>query len=195
MIETQRQAPARARTEGAAFLRRAGYIGSDGELSPLGRRVYARLEELSQTTATARFFATLELPVIQADSGEFFYSIPIGPHEILQCLTCHYASRREVAHSRKEVPPSEQAEPIEKVATPDCNTIESLARYLEIPKRKTAKALMYTRNADGRFVFVVVRGDMQLSEAKLKELVGEVRPATLDEIRAGGAAPGRHVGE
>jgi prolyl-tRNA synthetase len=76
------------------------------------------------------------------------------------------------------------------VATPDCNTIESLAQYLGVPKQKTAKALMYTRSRDGRFVFVVVRGDMQLSEAKLTELVGEVRPATLDEIKAAGAAPG-----
>jgi prolyl-tRNA synthetase len=49
---------------------------------------------------------------------------------------------------------------------------------------------MYTRIADNRFVFVVVRGDMQLSEAKLKVHVGEVRAATAEEIEWAGAAAG-----
>jgi prolyl-tRNA synthetase len=74
--------------------------------------------------------------------------------------------------------------------TPDCNTIESLATLLNIPKEKTAKALMYTRVGDGRFVFVVVRGDMQMSEAKLRAQVGDVRLATPEEIVSAGAVPG-----
>jgi len=61
---------------------------------------------------------------------------------------------------------------------------------LRIPEKKTAKALMYTRPADGKFIFVVIRGDMQLSEAKLKGQVGEVRAATAEEIAACGAAAG-----
>jgi prolyl-tRNA synthetase len=65
-----------------------------------------------------------------------------------------------------------------------------LAGYLGMPKEKTAKALMFTRASDGKFVFVVVRGDMQLGEAKLKKLVGEVRIATLEEIAKSGAAAG-----
>ena len=189
-IGTQRQAPARSRTAGAAILGRAGYVGSNGELSPLGRRTYVRLEELSQTTAAAEFFAALELPVIRSDAAEFFFPISIGPHEILRCVSCDYAARREVAQFRKTPPASENPDAIEKMATPDCSTIESLARYLGISKQKTAKAVMYTRTEDGTFVFVLLRGDMQLSEAKLKQLVGEVRTATLDEIQASGATPG-----
>src|SRR6185503_7011418 len=61
---------------------------------------------------------------------------------------------------------------------------------LSIPKEKTAKALMYTRSADNKFVFVVVRGDMQLSEAKLKQQVGDIRAATAEEIVSGGAVAG-----
>jgi prolyl-tRNA synthetase len=49
---------------------------------------------------------------------------------------------------------------------------------------------MYTRLSDSQFIFVVVRGDMQLSEAKLKQHVGEVRPATTEEIERSGAAVG-----
>jgi prolyl-tRNA synthetase len=79
---------------------------------------------------------------------------------------------------------------MEKVLTPDCNTIESLANFLNIPKEKTAKALMYTRLSDGKFIFVVVRGDMQASEAKLKTQVGDIRAATVEEIIQEGAVPG-----
>jgi prolyl-tRNA synthetase len=61
---------------------------------------------------------------------------------------------------------------------------------LNVPKEKTAKAVMFTRLSDNRFVFVVVRGDMQMSEAKLKNLVGDVRTATAEEISAAGAAAG-----
>lgn len=43
---------------------------------------------------------------------------------------------------------------------------------------------------DSEFIFVVVRGDMALSEAKLEALVGKFRLATEDEIRAVGAVPG-----
>jgi len=49
---------------------------------------------------------------------------------------------------------------------------------------------MFTRLSDGKFVFVVVRGDMQMSQAKLKKLIGEVRPATTEEITAPGAVAG-----
>ena len=74
--------------------------------------------------------------------------------------------------------------------TPDCHTIESLAVFLNIPKEKTAKAMMFSRVADGKFIFVVLRGDMALSEAKLKNAIGEVRLATAEEIEKSGAAAG-----
>jgi prolyl-tRNA synthetase len=87
----------------------------------------------------------------------------------------------EFAQFKKIPLPREDELPLEKVLTPDCHTIEALATFLNVPKEKTAKALMYTRISDGKFVFTVVRGDMQLSEAKLKNLVGDVRQATAGE--------------
>ena len=94
-------------------------------------------------------------------------------------------------HALQKSPPSAEEElPLEKVLTPDCHTIEALANFLGLPQEKTAKALMFTRPGDNQFVFVVVRGDMQLSEAKLKKFVGDVRPATTEEIERSGAAPG-----
>jgi prolyl-tRNA synthetase len=187
-IETQRQAPANARTEGFAFLVRAGYITREGDPSLLGEQALARLNESAKNSTD--LFTELGLPVIQSEADEIFFSIPTGSVEILLCPSCGYSARRETAKFKKQALPTEPALPMEKVLTPECHTIEALANYLNIPKEKTAKALMYTRISDGKFVFVAVRGDMQLSEAKLKKLVGEVRLATEEEIVISGAAAG-----
>jgi prolyl-tRNA synthetase len=109
---------------------------------------------------------------------------------VVICPECSYTEIEEYAQFQKNPLPKEKELPLEKVLTPDCPTIEALANYLGIPKEKTAKALMYTRVADGKFVFVVVRGDMQLSETKLKASVGNVRAATVEEIVSAGAVPG-----
>jgi prolyl-tRNA synthetase len=44
--------------------------------------------------------------------------------------------------------------------------------------------------APSNFLFLIIRGDTALSEAKLEALVGKFRLATDDEIRAIGAVPG-----
>lgn len=189
-IETQRQSPARARTEGEALLRRAGYLGRDRELTPLGRRTHARLEELAQTRPAAQVFAALDLPVVTAVAGQFFLPIPQGDLELVHCASCGYAAPLPMASFKKPIPAEEAIQPIEKVLTPECHTIAALAHFLEIPEAKTAKALMYTRTTDCKFVFVVVRGDMQLSDEKLRRCAGDLRAATSDEIIARGAVPG-----
>lgn len=194
-IKTQREAPSNSRTEGFAFLVRAGYLGRDSQPLELGRRVAANVRKLHAGLAAkppGAFFARLGLPVLASRvSEEFYFPIAGGANEILSCPGCGYASRRELSGLLKRpFDASQQALPLEKVATPDCSTIEALAAFLRIPKERTAKAVMYTRPQDGRFVFSVVRGDMQLSEAKLCALVGAVRPATEAEIVAAGAVPG-----
>ncbi len=187
-IETLRQAPSNARTEGFAFLVRAGYVTRDNRLTPIGEQTLLRLHELAK--AGPDIFARLGLPVIRTEAGESFFEISFGNAAVLQCPACHYAERAETARSRKVALPAEPPLPLEKVSTPGCNTIESLANFLGIPREKTAKALMFRRLSDDKFIFVVVRGDMQLSEAKLKKLTGEFRLATTEEIAKSGAAAG-----
>jgi len=187
-IETLRQAPSNARTEGFAFLVRAGYITRDNGLTLLGEQTLLRLQELAK--AGPDIFARLGLAVIRTEAGESFFEMPSGNAAVLQCPACRYAEQAETAQFKKQALPAEPPLPLEKVSTPGCNTIESLANFLGIPREKTAKALMFTRLSDDKFVFVVVRGDMQLSEAKLKKLTGEVRLATTGEIENSGAAAG-----
>ena len=185
-IQTQREAPNNARTEGFAFLVRAGYLTRENELLPLGEQAVARLKNLSTNPS---FFSLLSLPLLTNDH-ETYFPLSTGNTEIIHCESCKYTERLELAQFKKTAIPHEELLPLEKVLTPDCHTIEALANFLNIPKEKTAKALMYTRIADNKFVFVVLRGDMTLSEAKLKNIIGEVRMATAEEITNAGAAAG-----
>jgi prolyl-tRNA synthetase len=186
-IQTQREAPNNARTEGFAFLVRAGYLTRENIPTPLGEQALNHLREL---VVDPSFLFYLSLPTIGSDS-ETFFPILSGNIEVVHCSNCKYTERIELSRFAKPVGATRDSPlPIEKVLTPDCNTIESLADFLNIPKAQTAKALMYTRLSDGKFIFVVVRGDMQTSEAKLKVQVGDVRPATAEEIVSAGAVPG-----
>lgn len=153
-------------------------------------------------------FNRCDLPVIavKSDVGmmggkmahEYMYLTPIGEDTLLLCDQCGYSANRQMAPFKKDTPPEEKMLPVEKVATPDCKTIADLARFLDIPESKTAKAVfMMATIPQGvetidKFVFAVVRGDMEVNETKLSNAVKakELRPATEEEIRAVGAEPG-----
>src|ERR687889_1225420 len=151
-----------------------------------------------------RVFDRCGLPAIAvgADVGimggsmahEFMYLTPVGEDTILICDRCGYKANRQVARFRKPIAEAGELRPVEKIATPGANTIEALARVLEIPASGTAKALFVVATVDGseRFVFAVVRGDMELNETKLANAVGAsgLRPALHEEVRAVGAEPG-----
>ena len=185
-IQTQREAPNNARTEGFSFLVRAGYLTRENVPTQLGEHTINHLRDLSNNPS---FLFHLSLPIISNDN-ETFFPIATGSIVVAHCPSCNYTERLELAHFAKTILPQEEPLSLEKVLTPNCNTIELLANFLGIPKVKTAKALMFTRLADNKFVFVVVRGDLQLSEAKLIQHIGEVRPATAAEIERSGAAAG-----
>ena len=186
-IQTQREFPNNARTEGFAFLVRAGYLTRENVPTLLGECALGRLREREKE---ASLLEMLSLSVIKS-VDEIFFPLTTGPVEVAHCSNCGYTERLELAQFVKALRATRESPlPLEKVLTPDCHTIEALANFLNVPKEQTAKALMYSRLADNKFVFVVARGDMQLSEAKLQRFVGEVRPATADEIERSGAAAG-----
>jgi prolyl-tRNA synthetase len=129
---------------------------------------------------------------------EYMYLTPHGEDTLLLCEACGYAANRQVATFQKEALPAEEPKPLEKVATPHCKTIADLAEFLGVPEAKTAKAVfMIADIPEGessveKFVFAIVRGDMDLNETKLANAVKakELRPATEEEIEAIGAVPG-----
>lgn len=189
-IQTQREAPNNARTEGFAFLVRAGYLTRENIATQLGKATLKHLRDISDDAA---FISQLSLATL-GNENEIFFAIASGSVEVAHCAFCKYTERLEFARFAKVALPQEEQLPLEKILTPDCNTIELLANLLSIPKEQTAKALMYTRISDGKFIFVVVRGDMQVSEAKLAAQlgvqVGNIRAATVEEITSAGAVAG-----
>ena len=129
---------------------------------------------------------------------EFMYLSPVGEDTIMFCDECGLTANRQVTQFRKPQAEAEDEMPMEKVATPEMKTIEELAGFLEIPKAKTAKAVFLVATImDGRdevekFVFAVVRGDMEVNETKLANAVRakDLRPALEEEIISAGAVPG-----
>ncbi len=187
-IETRREAPARARTPGEALLVRAGYLTSDRALTSLGELAVARLA--SRSGPLTDVFVRTGLQVIQLGNGKTAFPVASGELELLRCPTCGYADEADLARARKAALAEEPSLPLQRVATPHCDTIEALASFLGIGTEHTAKAMMYSRPADGKFVFVMVRGDMQVSARKLRAQVGDVQPATVDEMSKAGAVAG-----
>ncbi|MCZ2128372.1 MAG: hypothetical protein LC099_11445 [Anaerolineales bacterium] len=185
-IQTQRDFPNNARTQGWGWLVRAGYLTRENQFLPLGEAALTKLKALAREDS---FFETLDLPLLR-NADEVFFASSVAAHEVAHCAACGYAVRRADAQTRKTPFSQEAPLALEKVATPNANSIEALANFLNIPKEKTAKALMHTRLADGKLIFSVIRGDMQLSESKLKNLVGDARLATEEEIARVGAAAG-----
>jgi len=129
---------------------------------------------------------------------EFMYLTPVGEDTLLICDACGYAANRQIAPFQKPKPEKEELLEIEKVATPEMTTIEDLAKFLKVPKSKTAKAVfmmgLFPEGTDKieKFIFAIVRGDMEINETKLANAVkaSELRAATDEEIKAVGAVPG-----
>ena len=121
-----------------------------------------------------------------------FAPSPVG-EETLTCSMCGYRAQKPWARRQKPRPQPEEPKPLTAVPTPEANTIRALADFLGVPESKTAKAVFFsTVEPKPRVVFAVVRGDMQVSEAKIARLLGveALQPAAEEQIRAIGAVPG-----
>jgi prolyl-tRNA synthetase len=153
-----------------------------------------------------RIFERCGLPVmaVKSDTGmmggkvahEYMYLTPIGEDTIMHCSQCGYAANRQIAKVDYPNPPQEDLLPVEPVATPHASTIADLAEYLHIPVERTAKAVFFTARIEGKedpvLVFTVVRGDMDVNETKLTNLIKaiDLQPALDEEIKGVGAVPG-----
>jgi len=155
--------------------------------------------------AYRNIYARLGLPtlMVEADSGaiggkdshEFTVITETGEDEVIYCSGCGYAANAEKAQFMKtgeNVVPSKAKNllPLEEIATPESKTIEEVAGFVGVPTNQTLKAVFYY--ADGEFIFVIIRGDLEVNETKLRNTLkcSELRLATESEVHEIGLVAG-----
>ena len=143
----------------------------------------------------------LEIVIVEADSGaiggkdshEFVLISESGEDSIIICESCNYAANEEKAQSNKSFGIEKESELLEikKVYTPNVKTIDNLSKYLNVPKNKTLKVVFYINDSD--LLMVVIRGDLDVNEVKLSNILGgarQLRIADKSEVLNSGFVPG-----
>lgn len=159
--------------------------------------------------AYCRIFERLGLdfrPVI-ADNGsiggegshEFHVLADSGEDDIAFSDESDYAANIEKAEAL--APAGERPAPsasLEKVATPDAKTIESVANFLSIDATTTVKTLLVLGEAQegekAPVIALVLRGDHELNELKAEKLEGVASPLTFASDEELVAATGANAG-
>lgn len=130
----------------------------------------------------------LDFTIVDADSGamggsgsqEFMVKSPIGEDGIAYCDDCGYAANYEKAECIPQEKPSPEGDlDMEKIHTPNAHTIEELVSFLNAEAYNFAKTIIY--KTDDKYVAAMVRGDREVNEVKLKNLVGCVDDLELAE--------------
>ncbi len=114
-----------------------------------------------------------------ATAHEFMSPSPAGEDEIIICNNCGYAANIEVAMS---VPSSiEDMEwDYEEVYTPQKRTVKEVSDYLNIEPCYFIKSILVMATEGP--VLVLIRGDQELHEKKLKKIIGQFRTALKEEV-------------
>jgi len=134
----------------------------------------------------------LKFRSVEADSGaiggsgsqEFHVLAESGEDEIIFCDTCDYAANLEKAESvirEKIVETKEELAEVELRDTPNVAKIDDVCEYFGIPASKTVKAITYMDTLSLKAYMVLQRGDYEINEIKLKNLLNETDLVMLSD--------------
>jgi prolyl-tRNA synthetase len=138
---------------------------------------------------------------VESDTGamggdvahEFQVLTEVGEDRIAICSNCDYRANMEKAtrHMEDRQARSDGVPPRSQIATPGTESIEALEASLKRPKDAFLKTLLF-RDQSGKVVAVVLPGDRDVNEAKLRKTLatGEVKFAGEADFAAAGAVPG-----
>jgi len=144
----------------------------------------------------------LKFRSVEADSGsiggkyshEFMVMADSGEDAIVFCDKCKYAANLEKAEigepEKKEISQKDWL-PLESVHTPDVRTIEEVSAFLKVQPQDIVKTLIF--NADGKACAVLIRGDQEVNEIKVKNYLGAAELELADDemiLKATGAPRG-----
>ena len=114
-------------------------------------------------------------------SHEFMVLADTGEDTIAFCHDCDYAAnveRAEVVWKGEAC--TEACTDYEKVDTPGAHSVEEVAAMLRVPAKAVVKTMLFS--VDGKPVAVLVRGDREVNDIKLKNLL------KAQEVELAGAA-------
>ena len=116
------------------------------------------------------------------DSHEFIIIASMGESDIYICDKCGYSASEERAESKIRENNPEDMKALEEVLTPNVKTIDDVSKFLNLPKEKIVKSLLYI--GKNGYVMALIRGDYDLNESKLKSFLKDqtLKLATPEEV-------------
>ena len=143
--------------------------------------------------AYARIFARAgakNVISVLSDSGmmggsvahEFMLLSDAGEDTLVICDSCSFRANMEATPCITENENTGDIEALTKVHTPNAQSIEEVAAFLDLPQSRTCKCVVYQTNEDDRYVLVFIRGDLEVNETKLRNHVcAEIHPGKIEE--------------
>lgn len=140
----------------------------------------------------------IEPIIVQSDTGimggkvahEYMLETPDGEDYLILCRSCGYQANAEIADFKRDTNELAALE-LQKVETPSKTSIEEVSEFLKVSPQETMKAVFY-QDAEEQLYCVLVRGDLEVSEIKLKNhlKINEIQAAEKELIEAKGFVPG-----
>lgn len=165
---------------------------------------HAEIDSLNATydrmyAAYCKIFSRCGVPYlpVEAESGpiggdashEFMIPSPNGEDNVVFCPKCRYAANIEKAQIGGTGPegpdPAVAFKEIAELDTPGAHTIEQVCQFLKAKPTKLIKTLIYV--ADDRPIAVLVRGDHDVNENKLRRALAVEKleladPETIEKV-------------
>jgi prolyl-tRNA synthetase len=133
--------------------------------------------------------------MVEAESGviggsyshEFMVLAETGEETIVSCTRCSYGANIEKADFRRTeskgpLPDKGRFKPLQKVLTPDQRTVEEVTQFLHVSPEELVKTLLFDTGKG--CVAALIRGDHELSEKKLKNILQTENLQLAGEITA-----------
>ena len=160
----------------------------------------------AQDAAYRRVFQRcgLDFTVVQADSGaiggtaseEFMVLAETGEDAVVRCAACGYGANLEKAETGPRPAPwkDETETPLVEVQTPGKGGIDDVVEFLGITASRMIKCLVY--ETERGFVVALLRGDLEVNEVALKNMLGadHLTLASEDKVEKATGAPVGYVG-
>ena len=159
------------------------FIMKDGYTFDVDEAGADRSYELMRKTYSRIFQRCgLGFRAVLADSGsiggsfsqEFMVLADTGEDQIVTCLKCDYATNLERAEVQGEEPgqgfSDEPLKSLQEVDTPEMRTVEEVTSFLSVSAQQLIKTLIF--KSDGQAVAALIRGDHEVNEVKLRNLLG-----------------------